>query len=244
VRVEGEEPNPGLERVHHQLRADGVRHSVNNPLRTGLHTRGYLPHVKRQGAGYFVTYRLADSLPKGVLLKLEAERAQKLRALKGEKDQGWFPEEEKAIIERNFRREIERQLDLCHGACHLRNPQIGSLIAANLKYFNGQRYLLYEWVVMPNHVHLIVQPMSNFLLSNILKTWKQYTSLRAKAILGLGDGPFWQPESYDHWIRNVEEHDHIARYIRNNPVKAHLCTLAENWPWSSGAAAQGELPAQ
>ena len=62
------EPNPGLERTRHQLRASGAKDEAANPLRSGIHTRGYLPHVKREGASYFVTFRLADSLPKEVLL--------------------------------------------------------------------------------------------------------------------------------------------------------------------------------
>src|SRR5438093_13683540 len=71
--------NPGLERTRHQLRASGAKDKATNPLRSGIHTRGYLPHVKREGARYFVTFRLADSLPKKVLLKYQAERAERLR---------------------------------------------------------------------------------------------------------------------------------------------------------------------
>lgn len=75
--------------------------------------------------------------------------------------------------------------------------------------------------------------MPGFLLSKILKSWKQFTSHKAKRILNLGDEPFWQPESYDHWIRNDEERTRISAYIRNNPVKAGLCTRPEDWKWSS-----------
>jgi hypothetical protein len=76
-----EEPNPGLERPRHQLRASGVKDEAAKPLRSGIHTRGYLPHVKRGGASYFVTFRLADSLSKEVLLKFESEKAGRLRRL-------------------------------------------------------------------------------------------------------------------------------------------------------------------
>jgi hypothetical protein len=61
--------------VEFELRATGVTTEESNPLRSGIHTRGYLPHVKREGARYFVTFRLADSLPKEVLLRIQAERA-------------------------------------------------------------------------------------------------------------------------------------------------------------------------
>ncbi|PYI95607.1 MAG: hypothetical protein DME98_15860 [Verrucomicrobia bacterium] len=90
---------------------------------------------------------------------------------------------------------------------------------------------------MPNHVHVIVWPMPNHLLSDILKSWKQFTSRRAKKILNMGEEPFWQPESYDHWIRNDKEKARIARYIRNNPVAAGLCARPEDWKWSSAYCA-------
>ena len=106
-------------------------------------------------------------------------------------------------------------------------------MANALQHFHGTRYLLNEWVVMPNHVHTIVWPMPNFLLSDIVKSWKQFTSRRAKKALGLGKQPFWQTEPYDHWIRNDEEKARIARYIRNNPVIAGLCEIPEDWRWSS-----------
>src|SRR5438552_12515247 len=93
---------------------------------------------------------------------------------------------------------------------------------------------------MPNHAHAIVWPMPNYLLSNILKSWKQFTSRRAKKILNMGEEPFWQPESYDHWIRNDKEKARIARYIRNNPVAAGLCARPEDWKWSSAYCAPME----
>ncbi|MGD0815633.1 MAG: hypothetical protein ABSA83_18730 [Verrucomicrobiota bacterium] len=70
-------------------------------------------------------------------------------------------------------------------------------------------------------------------MSDILKSWKQFTSRRAKQLLGIREGRFWQPESYDHWIRNDSEAARISRYIRNNPVIAGLCAQPEDWRWSS-----------
>src|SRR3974390_2218050 len=77
------EPSPGLERVKFELRATCVKPGQAHPLRTGIHTRGYLPHVKREGARYFVTFRLADSLPRDVLLRIKAKQALRLAALTG-----------------------------------------------------------------------------------------------------------------------------------------------------------------
>jgi hypothetical protein len=197
------EPNRGLERARHQLRSEGVKDLQRNPLRSGVHTRGYLPHVKREGASYFVTFRLADSLPKEVLLRFEHERAERLRWLNSSPDAA--ERDVDAEVNRDFQRQIERYLDRGAGSCHLRRDEIAELVVNAMKHFHEQRYLLHEWVVMPNHVHALLWPKPNNSLSEILKSWKQFTSRRAKKILNLSTEPFWQPESYDHWIRDEEE---------------------------------------
>src|SRR6266581_6551219 len=111
------ESNPGLDRARFQLRADGVPPEAPNPLRSGIHDRGYLPHVKREGASYFVTFRLADSLPKEVLLRLLSEKAARLRALDAPKHGrvNSLPQARSLDtveeIERDYRRKVERYLD-------------------------------------------------------------------------------------------------------------------------------------
>jgi putative transposase len=227
------EPNSGLERTRYQLRAGGMTDEAGHSLRSGIHTRGYLPHVKREGASYFVTFRLADSLPKKVLLQFEREKAERLRRLRDFTKRGEAISDSEEDIARDFRRKIERYLDRGAGACHLHRPEIADLVANAMRHFHESRYLLDEWVVMPNHAHAILWPMPNHLLSDLLKSWKQFSSRRAKKILGMGEEPFWQPESYDHWIRSDEEKTRIARYIQNNPVTGGLCARPEEWRWSS-----------
>jgi REP element-mobilizing transposase RayT len=233
--------NPGLDRAKHELRAKGVPENSANPLRSGIHSRGYLPHVKREGAEYFVTFRLADSLPKEVLLRFEGERAEQLRALQEAKRLGHATSGREEIINRDFLRKVERYLDQGAGACHLRQPQIAGLVAGAMQFFHEERYLLREWVVMPNHVHVLFWPMPNQLVGEVVKSWKQFTSLRAKRLLGLPEGRFWQPEPFDHWVRDDAERARIARYIRHNPVAARLCAQPEDWRWSS--AWRGDKPA-
>jgi putative transposase len=148
--------NPGLDRARHELRSDGIKDDSANPLRSGVHSRGYLPHVKREGAEYFVTFRLADSLPKEILLRYEAGRAERLRALHEATRRSLTTADTEEIINRDFRRLVERQLDRGAGACHLRRPEIAELVAGALQFFHEQRYLLREWAVMPNHVHVLV----------------------------------------------------------------------------------------
>jgi len=231
--MSSESDNPGLERARHELRSSDVRQPNANPLRSGIHFRGYFPHTKREGADYFVTFRLADSLPKEVLLRFEGERAERLRLVQSAKSSDRKIADNEETLNRDFRRQVERYLDQGAGACHLRRPEIADLMAGALKFFQGERYLLREWVVMPNHVHGLVWPMPNWLVGDIVKSWKQFTSKEAKRTLGLPTGRFWQPEPYDHWVRDDGERARIRRYIRNNPVKANLCARGEDWRWSS-----------
>jgi REP element-mobilizing transposase RayT len=226
ILVPTPESNPRLDRVRHALRASGVRLDAN-PLRSGIHTRGYLPHVKREGVSYFVTFRLSDSLPTEILTRLKAEQAQKLRVVSGA---GSNVREE---ADREFRRDFERYLDRGIGECYLRRPEVAEIVVEALFHFHQQQYLLDEWVIMPNHLHLILWPMPNFTLSEILRSRKRQTARQANLILGRTGETFWQPESYDHWIRNDDEKARIRRYIRRNPVTAGLCASPEEWPWGS-----------
>lgn len=226
--MDPEEPNPGLDRVQFTLRTTGIPAEPPSPLRSGIHTRGYLPHVKREGASYFVTFRLTDSLPKEVLLRFEREQAEALRRLPAK-----AASEAVEGIHRDLLRKIELFLDQGAGACHLRRPEIADMIAGSLRHFHGGQYLLDDWAVMPNHVHVILWPMPNFTLSEILKSRKRHTARQANLILGRTGETFWQRESYDHWIRNDDEKARIRRYIRMNPVKAGLCQAPEDWKWSS-----------
>ena len=110
-RRPADQPNPGLERTRHQLRASGTKDETQNPLRSGIHTRGYLPHVKHEGACYFVTFRLADSLPKEVLLDFEREKAERLRQLQHFKSSGETINDSEEEIARDFGRKVGCYLD-------------------------------------------------------------------------------------------------------------------------------------
>ena len=232
-------PNPRRERVNYELRATGVKPEAANPLRAGIHTRGYLPHVKREGASYFVTFRLADSLPKAVLLKHQAERAERLQRFYAQQDAAkktgvkTANPETLESIERDYFRKLEAYLDKGRGECCLKRPDIAELVAGALRFFAGERYRLDAWVVMPNHVHAVLWPMPNFTLSGIVQSWKRHTAREANKLLNRTGETFWQPEPFDHWIRNEAEHARCCRYVVNNPVKAGLCAAPEDWQWSS-----------
>jgi REP element-mobilizing transposase RayT len=127
---------------------------------------------------------------------------------------------------------VDGHLDLGNGACYMGNPAIADVVAGALRFFEGQRYKLRAWVVMPNHVHAVVLPLKSHTLSDILHSWKSFTSHRLKKCL-VGNGAIWQSESYDHLIRDDEELARCCAYTTRNPVTAGLCGTPESWPWSS-----------
>jgi REP element-mobilizing transposase RayT len=205
--------------------------------RNGWHSRGYLPHLKREGAAYFVTFRLADSLPREV----RDQMAERLRArrLADEVDVADAPDEaaRRAAQREEFAR-MEAWLDAGAGSCVLREPEVAALMAGALRHFEGERYRLPAWVVMPNHVHALIVPMGEHVLGEIVGSWKQYVARRVGAVRGAGtaataSGSLWQRESFDRWVRDEVERARTVAYIERNPVKAGLCARPEAWRWSS-----------
>ena len=107
------------------------------------------------------------------------------------------------------------------------------LVAGAVTFFDGERYDLHAWVVMPNHVHAVFWPRPGHTLSSIEHSWKSFTANEANKLLSRAGEHFWQKESYDHWIRDDEEHARLCAYVADNPVKAKLCARPEDWPCSS-----------
>src|SRR6266511_3392849 len=194
------EQNPRTDRVKFELRTTGVKLEEANPLRSGIHTRGYLPHVNREGARYFFTFRLVDSLPKDVLLKYQAERAERLQRFYAQKEAEKKTGSALCLtdtldkIERDYFRKLEQYLDKAHGACWLRRPAIADLVADALGFFADERYRLDAWVVMPNHMHAVLWPMPNHTLSRVVQSWKRHTAREANKLLHRTGETFWQPE--------------------------------------------------
>lgn len=200
-------------------------------LITGLHFRGKLPHLKREGALYFVTFRLADSLPAAEVARLKQERQAILdQAQAGHRPLTWHEEQHLLAW---YCDKVEALLDAGRGACWLSKPQVAALVVSALRHFDECRYQLGAFVVMPNHVHVMVQPGSGHTLSSILHSWKSYTASEANRVLGRTRRAFWQQESFDHMVRDDEELARLGKYILANPVKAGFCKTAADWPWSS-----------
>lgn len=182
-----------------------------------------LPHWTRDGATYSVTFRLADSLPASALAGISKRLAQLDRELASHV----APTNEQLTQIARLKSElIESLLHDAHGACVLRRSECAKIVADALLHFDSQRYRLYAWCVMPNHVHVVVQPLAGYTLSAILHSWKSFTSKAIGKVLGTS-GRLWQPESYDHLIRDEADLRRCVQYVLENPVQARL----RDWPW-------------
>ena len=130
---------------------------------------------------------------------------------------------------------MDRVLDSARtGPLYLRMPELAKMVVDAIHYQEEtlKHYQLHAYVVMPNHVHLLITPLAP--VSKIMHWLKKGTAREGNGILGLTGRPFWQDESYDRLVRNGLEFDRIADYIESNPVKAGLSTAVEEFPWSSG----------
>ena len=182
----------------------------------GWHSRGYIPHFDAQGVTQHLNFRLWDSLPQEVLARWEEE----LRHLPAKEFE----------LARRIR--IEAYLDQGYGCCYLCEPTIAALLENALLHFDGERYFLHAWCIMPNHVHVLFTPATGYDLSKIEHSWKSYTATQANRLLQR-TGSFWQRDPFDRYIRNERHFENAVAYIENNPVKAGLCAQPQDWQWSS-----------
>lgn len=186
----------------------------------GWHSRGYLPHFDSNEVIQHVTFHLADSLPKETVERLLAD-VQQL-------------DPERRDIEK--RRRLDTLMDAGHGACWLRRPDCARIVQDALLHFDGERYRMIAWVVMPNHVHTLFQTMDGWSMTTVVGSWKTFTANAIGRIVRQPNEPVphvWHPEFWDRFIRDENHFASALAYIHNNPVKAGLVSHPEDWPWSS-----------
>jgi putative transposase len=171
-----------------------------------------LPHWQPDGKDLFVTWRLKGSLPVEVI--------ERLRITAG------------ASAGKRFR-EFDDRLDSADcGPLWLRDPRIAAVVTEAFREAEKREWIVLQaFVVMPNHVHVLLSPRVE--LRNVTKWIKGSTSRKANEILGISGQLFWQDESFDHWIRGPAQFDRVKEYIERNPVVAGLVKDAAEWPWSS-----------
>jgi putative transposase len=204
----------------------GLREDL--PLKTYF---GHLPHWRQTRATYFVTFRLADSIPTSRLKELDQLKSEWHAKHPRSGDRQQLEQLARMVFER-----IERWLDQGMGSCTLANEVYAKWVADSLCHFHEQRYELGACVVMPNHVHCIVQPHDElgFELEYVTGRWKAFTARQIHEAMGK-TGVFWQHESYDRIIRDEEHLWRCIQYIGRNPAKAGLseeaCRLWINPEW-------------
>jgi REP element-mobilizing transposase RayT len=176
----------------------------------GWHDRGYLPHFCSGAVVQTVTFRLADSLPR--------EFYEKAAAIASNDKERFFL--------------LEKGIDKGSGDCVLSDPGNAEIVRGALERFDGERYRLLVWTIMPNHVHVMIEQISGFRLSDIVHSWKSFTS---NAINGRRErkGRLWAVDYFDRFVRDEKHYVNAKYYIENNPVKARLVEKPEDWPFSS-----------
>ena len=162
----------------------------------------------------FVTFRLVDSLPKIWFENLiEAHRVGQISKIE-------------------YYQRIEKYLAAGLGEKWLANSKVAQMVQDTLKYFHEKRYLLHSWVIMPNHVHMLISILPGNNLPDIVRTIKSYTARKANIKIGRC-GPFWQRDFFDRYIRNIKHFDYTVAYIEYNPVVAGLCKQPSEWQFGS-----------
>jgi len=209
--------------------------------------RRKLPHWIPPEATFFVTFRLANSLPAAVLAELLAEKERQRQAI----EQGFVGQERKNKLyqaEKKWFGHFDAWLDRClaENPHWLAEDKIARIVADAIHEFDGKRYTLLAYCIMPNHVHLLMDTQefrlspshqgctAPYPLTDTLKRLKGRTARYANQALGRS-GAFWQHESYDHVVQDAKELERVLWYILNNPVKAGLVTDWRDWPhtWTS-----------
>jgi type I restriction enzyme R subunit len=187
-----------------------------------------LPHWSQPGAISFLTWRTNDSLPREVLDAWFDQRDRWLHARGIDPYQpGWH--EQLGRLDRQEARSFLDQiwnhwhdaLDECKGECVLRRPVLSKVVAKSLLHFDGVRYVMLAFVVMPNHVHLLAAFVDEQSMLDQCEHWKHYTATQINRRLGQ-KGRFWQQDGFDHLVRSEAQFEYLRKYIAANPTRARL----------------------
>ena len=203
---------------------------TNTPLGTPFYSpmaemdarRRNLPHWQQGHAWCFVTWRLKDSLPAVKLRQLLDEKTRWIECHPEPRDEATENE-----YHERFTHKLDEWLDQGHGACVLREPENARIVANALRYFDGQRYELATFTVMPNHVHALFRPCGENTLSSILRAWKGFMAREINKRMGVS-GALWQEESWDRLVRGEAHFFKCAEYVRNNKGALAFMPLDRN----------------
>ncbi|MCR9293950.1 MAG: hypothetical protein NXI32_14590 [bacterium] len=201
-----------------------------DPLSELVIDEHYRPHWSQAGAIVFVTFRTKDSIPRSVLERWHREKVEwleskgvDLRSYDGnfELAVAGLSQEDVNAFRKEFNRKREMCLDECHGRCLLRRSEFAMIVADSLMHFDRERYRMGDFIVMPNHVHLLVAFRTSEQMRRQFNSWLHWTATKINRAVG-SSGHFWQQEPFDHLVRSNEQYAYLRDYIRDNPKKANL----------------------
>lgn len=194
-----------------------------------------LPHYQPLGYIFFITFRLYGTLLKEIIEQYKSLKLEQLKSVNNYRNTKKRSEKYLEFKRKYFRLYDEYLDKALIGPKWLKNESIANVVRDTFHFHDSIKYNLIAYTIMPNHVHLVIEPInikivgrtdcSTYIVTHILKSIKWYTAKECNKILNRS-GTFWQHESYDHVIRNQESLVRIVNYILNNPVKAGL---VENW---------------
>lgn len=185
------------------------------------------PHWSQAGAVVFITFRTADSIPKEVLIRWEREKADWLRLNGCKSTLHWskvLPTLDTKLrnqFKKTFNRHREVYLDKCHGECVLERRKLSQIVYDSLLYFDRDRYRMGDFIIMPNHVHLLCAFDTEDAMKEQCDSWLHWTARQINIAVGK-KGKFWQQEPFDHLVRSPEQYVYLRKYIADNGVKAGL----------------------
>ena len=158
----------------------------------------------------FITFRLADSLPHHIIEEFLADRAVMREELKviGNKSRKFYEE----LMEHK----MESWLNNGHGNCILGNANVRQIVVGALRHYNFKEYLLHSFIIMPNHLHILLSPLTEKPINTVIGRIKGFTSFKIKKLLGI-DSEIWQQGMFDRIVRSDDEFKKYVDYIRNNP---------------------------
>jgi REP element-mobilizing transposase RayT len=210
------------------------------------HCRNYLPHIENQRY-QMITYRLYDSVPQEVIEQWKREvevgvgvrassplcnadaaigtQASSLPNQRAGSPHSNSKEREKLVM-------IDKYEDSGVGQCFMRDDRVAQIVKDTLFYYDGKKYKIIAWCIMPNHVHILISLLKTVSLSEIIHSWKSYSANQINKLLNR-TGQVWMMEYFDRYIRDYDHFEKVVNYIHNNPVKAGLVKSPSEYRWSS-----------
>ena len=196
--------------------ADSTREEGIDGSPRGWYWRGYLPHFDGGEVPQSITFRVTGSLPAEVIESWR-ERLQRLPP---------------SVASVKLHERVDRYLDSHIDAPLLTDQRVARLMENALLWFDGERYRMHAWTVMPNHVHALATPLPGHSIGQVVHSWKSYVANQANRALGR-QGASWHDDFFDRYIRDARHFDAAVSYIEYNPVEAGLCDTAEEWQYGS-----------